>query len=139
LTNTQYNSNDDLKKNPPNADVYFCGSDQIWNTLHKNGKDPSFYLDFVPEEKVKASYAASFATDNVSEELKPILKERVEKLDGISVREKSGVNIIKDLKIDRVVNVVDPVFLLDKNDWDKIGDREFSEQYILIYDFHNLL
>ena len=52
---------------------------------------------------------------------KPILKERVEKLDGIGVREKSGVNIIKDLKIDRVVNVVDPVFLLDKNDWNKIG------------------
>ncbi|AGK52660.1 hypothetical protein B1NLA3E_04430 [Bacillus sp. 1NLA3E] len=137
LTSTRYSSNEDLKKSLPEANAYLCGSDQIWNTLHKNGKDPAFYLDFVPEGKIKASYAASFATDTVSEELKSILKERIEKLDGIGVREKSGVNIIRELKINRGVNVVDPVFLLDRDEWDKMGTEKFNEQYILIYDFDN--
>ena len=30
-TKRRYISNDDLKQNPPEADVYFAGSDQIWN------------------------------------------------------------------------------------------------------------
>ncbi|MGM0874216.1 MAG: polysaccharide pyruvyl transferase family protein [Bacillota bacterium] len=137
ITNTRYTSNEELKKNLPDADAYICGSDQIWNSLHSNGKDPAFYLDFVPEEKIKASYAASFATETISEEYKSMVKERVERLDGVGVREKSGVEILKRLDIDKAINVVDPVFLLDKEDWNNLCVREFNEKYILIYDFDN--
>ena len=45
LTPRRYTSNDDLKQNPPEADVYFAGSDQIWNCFFPNGKDPVFLLD----------------------------------------------------------------------------------------------
>ncbi len=137
ITKIRYASNDDLKKNTPSADAYICGSDQIWNSLHRNGKDPAFYLDFAPDEKIKASYAASFATDTISDEYKPMVRERVDRLDGISVREKSGVEIINKLNINKAVNVVDPVFLLNHEDWRKIGKREFKENYVLIYDFDN--
>ncbi len=137
VTKSRFTSNEELKKNIPYADAYICGSDQIWNTLHKNGKDPAFYLDFVPNEKIKASYAASFATDTISDEIKLMVKERVERLDGVGVREKSGVEILKRLGINRAVNVVDPVFLLDKEEWNNIGTREFKEEYILVYDFDN--
>lgn len=137
LTENRYASNDELKKNPPSADAYFCGSDQIWNTLTSNGKDPAFFLDFVPEEKIKASYAASFATDSINDEIKPIVKERVNKLSGVGVREKSGVKILENLQVTSAVNVVDPVFLLEKEDWDYIAKREFEEDYVLIYDFDN--
>ncbi len=135
ITKERYTSNDELKKNVPNSDVYICGSDQIWNSLHSNGKDPAFYLDFVPEGKIKASYAASFATETISEEIKPDLKRRIKRLDAVSVREKSGVEILKELDINNAVNVVDPVFLLDKQEWDKLGKEEFKDEYILIYDF----
>ncbi|MFS0638303.1 polysaccharide pyruvyl transferase family protein [Mesobacillus foraminis] len=137
LTSNQYKSNDDLKDKLPYANGYLCGSDQIWNTLHKNGRDPAFYLDFVPDGKIKASYAASFATDVISDEFKPLLKERIEKLDGIGIREKSGINIIEDLQIQGGVNVVDPVFLLNKCEWDELVCEEFTEKYILVYDFDN--
>ena len=40
----RYHSNDELKKDPPIADAYIAGSDQIWNTVFKNGRDPAFYL-----------------------------------------------------------------------------------------------
>ncbi|MBY0007040.1 polysaccharide pyruvyl transferase family protein [Priestia aryabhattai] len=137
LTELRFTSNEELKKNLPCADAYLCGSDQIWNTLHRNGKDPAFYLDFVPYEKIKASYGASFATDTISDKYKPIVKERVERLDGVGVREQSGVEILRELNINTAVNVVDPVFLLDQEEWNYIGTREFKEKYILIYDFDN--
>ncbi|MEH7549898.1 polysaccharide pyruvyl transferase family protein, partial [Neobacillus vireti] len=128
LSKLKYNSYEELKNDPPIADAYICGSDQIWNTLHKNGKDPAFYLDFVPDEKIKGSYAASFATESILEEHKPMIKQRVSRLDRISVREKSGVKILKELDINQVVNVVDPVFLLEKNEWDKLYIKEFKEK-----------
>lgn len=137
LTNLRFSSNEELKKSPPYADAYICGSDQIWNTLHRNGKDPAFYLDFVPDDKIKASYAASFATDTISDDYKIMIKERVTKLDGVSVREKSGVEILNNLEINNAVHVVDPVFLLEKAEWNKIGTKEFKEKYILVYDFDN--
>ena len=31
----RYNSFQELLNNPPEADIYFCGSDQIWNTQIK--------------------------------------------------------------------------------------------------------
>lgn len=137
LTKNRYKSNDELKINLPNADVYICGSDQIWNCSHKNGKDPAFYLDFVPNEKIKASYAASFATDTISDKYKPIIKEWVGRLDGIGVREKSGVEILNRMNINRGVNVVDPAFLLSKEEWNHIVKKNYKEKYILVYDFDN--
>ena len=67
LTDKTYRNNEELKLNPPIADIYFAGSDQIWNTIFENGKDPAFYLDFAPKESIKASYAASFATEKVDD------------------------------------------------------------------------
>ena len=136
-TNLRFSSYEELKENVPFADAYICGSDQIWNTLHRNGKDPTFYLDFVPDGKIKASYAASFAIDTISDEYKPMVKERVKRLDGVSVREKSGVEILKKLDINNAVNVVNPVFLLEKEEWNTIGTKEYKEEYILVYDFDN--
>lgn len=137
LTTLRYKSNEELKVNLPVADGYLCGSDQIWNSLHKNGKDPAFYLDFVPEQKIKASYAASFATDSISDEIKPFVKQLVRRLDGISVRESSGVKILEEMNIYNVSNVVDPVFLLNKEEWDLMVNKDFNEKYLLIYDFDN--
>lgn len=135
ITNTGYTSNDALKKATPEADAYICGSDQIWNSLHKNGRDPAFYLDFAPESKIKLAYAASFATDTIADEFKPFVKEKVQKLDGVGVREISGVKILHDLDIEEALPVVDPVFLLGTDDWDQVGNLKFNEKFILIYDF----
>lgn len=136
LTDKQYVSNMDLKQNPPMADVYFAGSDQIWNTTFKNGKDPAFYLDFTPKDSIKASYAASFATEDIIEEYKPKVTKWLSDFDYISVRESSGVDIIKNLGIDNAVTVLDPVFLLNSDKWQQIEKPlHLKKRYILVYDF----
>lgn len=135
-TEKHYTSNDELKANPPEADIYIAGSDQIWNTFFNNGKDPAFYLDFAPEESVKASYAASFSLENIPDEYRQFVTEKLQNLDYISVRETSGVEIINNLGISSSVQVLDPIFLLDKNDWSKV-EKNINNvgPYILVYDF----
>lgn len=138
-TKQLYKDNQSLKNNIPLADVYICGSDQIWNTLFENGKDPAFYLDFVPKEKLTISYAASFATENIAENLKGFVKEKINAIDCISVRESSGVRILNDLEVENVTHVLDPVFLLSKEEWLKkfSVNTNSGNPYVLVYDFDN--
>lgn len=136
LTKKCYRSNEELKESPPFADVYLAGSDQIWNTLFQNGRDPAFYLDFAPKSSVKASYAASFATEDILEEWKESTKRWLNELDFISVRESSGMNIIRKLGINNGKLVMDPVFLLENGFWEKlISEYSAKEAYLLLYDF----
>ena len=137
-TKENYTSNDELKNNLPDADVYICGSDQIWNSFFQNGKDPAFYLDFVPKDKLKISYAASFATKTIKDTIKPFVKDKVNNIDVISVRESSGLDILKDLDINNVTHVLDPVFLLSKETWNTLCiPVSFTKPYILLYDADN--
>lgn len=131
----RYHSIDELRENPPMADVYFAGSDQIWNTLFPNGRDPAFYLDFAPNGKIKASYAASFATEDVEDSWKPQITKWLQSLDYVSVRESSGIQIAKSLGISDAVQVVDPVFLLSIEDWRAIAADASASLYVLVYDF----
>lgn len=136
ITQCRFTSNEDLKRNPPKADVYFAGSDQIWNCFFQNGRDPAFYLDFAPEGCIKASYAASFATEDVAEEWKPQIRQWLSGLDSISVRESSGVEIVERLGIPGAVQVLDPVFLLPKEEWEQLAQPlPKKEPFIFLYDF----
>ena len=132
-----YRSNEELKEDLPEADAYICGSDQIWNSFFQNGKDPSFYLNFVPSNKLKISYAASFAIDAIEESLKPFVKENIERIDEISVRESSGLKILEDLSITRAVQVLDPVFLIGSKYWEDTFVTPIKEKFIFVYDFES--
>lgn len=135
-TERRYASFRELKEEPPYADVYFAGSDQIWNSIFPNGRDPAFYLQFAPEKAIKASYAASFATDEVKPEYRNRIQSWLNDLDFISVRELSGISLLNEMQISRGVQAVDPVFLLERTDWDKLCQPlKIKKPYILVYDF----
>lgn len=136
VTPVRYASNEELKDNPPEAEIYFAGSDQIWNTTFQNGKDPAFYLDFVPTDRVKASYAASFATEQIDKKWEKKIAQWLSDFDYISVRERSGVELAEGLGINHVEQVLDPVFLLSVADWEEVEKKlTVNEPYILVYDF----
>ena len=136
VTDKTYSSNEELKKYLPEADIYIAGSDQIWNPVLENGKDPSFYLDFVPDNKKKIAYAGSFSVDEIPDEIKPAVREYLQKFDAVSVRETSALKITNDLGIGNVKAVLDPVFLLGSDEWKKICISSLTaEKYVLVYDF----
>lgn len=138
LTKDRYKSNDEIKENIPEADIYFAGSDQIWNTATENGKDPAFFLDFAPSTSILSSYAASFSVSEIEQDLHEIIKNRLLRFNYISVREKSGLKIINEFGISNAQLVLDPTFLLDKSEWLKITSPKLVyEKYIFIYDQEN--
>lgn len=134
-TKEVYHKIEDLRRNPPLADVYIAGSDQIWNTSFRNGTDAVYYLDFGTPKTKRVSYAASFATLSLVEGTEHFVREHLSLFDKISVREQSGLDILSSLGFQGVV-VSDPVFLLSAEDWDKtFGCTDIDEDYILVYDF----
>ncbi len=137
-TSQRYTTLEELHMNPPVADLFVAGSDQIWNTLFPNGRDGAFYLDFVPQSDsyIKCSYAASFATPIIEKKFIPSVANMLSGLDFISVREQSGLRLLGECVVDGGVRVVDPVFLFTAQEWIEMLDiQAVDEEYILVYDF----
>lgn len=121
-------------KSPPVFDVYLAGSDQIWNS--ENKPNLLYFLDFVKgEENKKLSYASSFGTSSYSEKYKDTLKMLLEDFDQISVREKDGLQIVKELTGRDAVQSLDPTLLLSKDEWGKYLTEKKTNlgDYILVY------
>ncbi len=123
---------DDLSNDPPKFDAYVCGSDQIWNI--QNFINPVFFLRFAPKDILKIAYAPSFGRDKIPKERKDILANWVSEFDAVSVRESSGVEILKEATGVAPVHVLDPVFLLTDSTWNNIAiEPNFKGKYLLFY------
>lgn len=129
-----YKTNEEIKENLPDADAYICGSDQIWNSFFQNGRDPAFYLDFVPDNKPKISYAASFAIKKLETKVEDFVFQKVSRIDYVSVREKSALDILDKIGIKNAERVLDPVFLIDKEDWVRDFVKPINDDFIFVYD-----
>lgn len=118
-------------------DICICGSDQIWNSAtYPLGEDSAYFLEF--HDGTKIAYAASFGGKTVSELGRQNISAYLPKFKAVSVREKSAVEILKQFGIN-AVHVVDPVFLISKNEWEKLAKRPkgVPEKYILAYGYDN--
>lgn len=109
---------------------YIVGSDQVWRDWWGNRETIGYYFfNFLKGKKInRISYAASFGKDKINEVIKPddvdYLKPYVQEFNKISVREKSGIKIIKDAwGVDEVNAVVDPTLLLDASDYSELIDN----------------
>lgn len=136
-TSRKYESFEELNTYKPEADMFVAGSDQIWNVYYDNGLDPSFYCAFEPDSNKRMSYAASFGANTIPEDSEPFVKEMLSKMKAISVRESSGVKIVEHLGLN-AQHVLDPVFLLETEEWQSMCRKKCGEGYVLVYDFlHN--
>lgn len=114
-----------------NYDSFVTGSDQVWNFTWYN---PEYFLDFVPSDKKKISYAASIGSDYLTEEQKRTFKNSLKDYYAVSVREPSSIKLIEDLSPVPVVSTLDPTLLLEREDWDKVSSKRLiDEEYIFCY------
>jgi hypothetical protein len=118
-----YNDYETLKKNPPKADIYIAGSDQIW---HPNLCKPLFFLDFLTDNKKRYSYAASMGVTDIKPEKEKLFSSLVSKFDTVSVREAEMVPVVEKYTDKSVQEHIDPTFLLKADQW-----RELEEEYII--------
>ncbi|MBE6740171.1 MAG: polysaccharide pyruvyl transferase family protein [Ruminococcaceae bacterium] len=131
LTN-RYDDYDALVKSPPQSDMYLIGSDQVWNITYRYR--PEFFADFAPKNVKVASYAASIGRYDYNQVQLEKFEKGLEKVYPISVRENSAKDFIKEKFNKESLVHLDPVFLLDKEQWSKVADEpQKEEKYILCY------
>lgn len=128
-----YNSIYELKNNPPEADIYITGSDQVWAGDLNNPNIWIFYLDFGDETAKRLSYAASFGFSYFPGKDEEKFKELLSVFNAISVREANGVDICQKFGFE-ATRCVDSTFLLKKEQYISImSPRKHNETYAFFY------
>lgn len=129
-----YNSMAKLYRTNLGYNTYIVGSDQVWNPSANSSIEP-YFLTFAPKEAKKISYASSFGVSHIAPELQERFKKLLSNIDVISVRETSGVELVKQLTGRNAELVVDPTLLLNKQEWMPYMKvyPDMPKRYVLIY------
>lgn len=121
----------DIKEN--DVDCIVVGSDQVWRPKYfkeqwETGIEDAF-LAFTKGWKIKrVAYAASFGVDTweYTPQETEKCKEAIKMFDAISVREDSGVKLLRDNLQASATHVLDPTLLLMKNDYQLLFGRAMT-------------
>lgn len=121
----------ELKVNPPEADVYICGSDVVW---YPRRMSEPYFLNFNTAAR-RIAYAPSFGTADVPVWFRKMAKPWLEKFHAVSTREQTGADVCNEiLGSDKCVCNLDPTLLLQADDYRKLFASERStEKYCLAY------
>lgn len=128
----------DLEQINDLCDSFIVGSDQVWTRDAIRLMGYYFFLSFITDDKKKIAYSCSFGQDKFEALPNTIrrVKYYLKKFDAISVRENSGVKILREtLGVDGQ-QVLDPIFLLPSSEYEKIATKaqQFEQgNYILSY------
>lgn len=121
---------DNINECTSDYDVFITGSDQVWNM---NWYRPEWFLEFV-HGKPKIAYAASLASDKITEKQSTVIKEHLKDFTAVSIREKKLVERVKELSPVGAEYVLDPTLLLSDEEWNEVcADRVISEKYVFCY------
>ncbi|WP_043931163.1 polysaccharide pyruvyl transferase family protein [Bacillus sp. EB01] len=132
ISNTIFIGDEQILKSKPKYDAYIVGSDQVWNTEISN-KSKAYFFHFVSEGK-KISYAASLGKQEPNELERQYFTSFLPYFDAISVRERSLKDHLKENFNINAEHVLDPVFLLDKEEWFKIARKtNLPQNFVLCY------
>lgn len=128
FTPTRYRSVNHLKKHPPQADAYLCGSDQVWHYrsfaftwLIKRYAD-AVMLNFGSNDCLRIAYAPSFGVTKIQENDLSWLKPKLDRFTCLSTRERSSVEMLESASQKPVEWVPDPTLLCPLSCLEAIAD-----------------
>lgn len=109
------------------------GSDQLW--LPVNVVSDYYTLNWGPDNINKISYSTSFGFSSIPNKYTELYIKFLKRIEHLSTREESGVEIIKQLINKEAKLVCDPTILLTKEEWhnESTKERKYNEKYILCY------
>ena len=117
-------------------DAFVCGSDQVWSPL---SYDDKYFLSFVENPKKKVAYAPSLGCEKIANDtIREKTKSCLLSFDHLSVREKQGQKLIRELTGKMAQVVADPTLLMDQTAWNQLipdctMDHLQEDKYILCY------
>ncbi len=109
----------ELKVNPPVADVYLTGSDQVWGRCVPNMEPYMFNFGNIHIPRI--AYAASFGRTIVSKKEIKYASSLLQRYKAVGVRELSGIDVCKQLGYDNARFTPDPTILLNKEEWMEVS------------------
>lgn len=122
-------------------DIAIVGSDQMWNPDLSGGSlDPFYTLKEIKANR-KISYAVSTGNSDNVNKYSNVFLELLKDLDYISVREETTAIKMRKITPKDIEVVLDPVFLLSREEWEKEiaekcsnkNDSLYRKKYILSY------
>lgn len=127
-------TDDTVKTAAAAYDALITGSDQVW---HPSAVCDAYLLHFPGVSARKLSYAASVAVPSLSDGQKTRYREAFSDFAAISVREREAVDLIGPLSPVPVEWVVDPVFLLPREEWERLAVvyPRTPQSYVFCYFF----
>lgn len=118
-------------------DVVVHGSDQIWRKQPEiKTYNPVYFGKHRIQAKKKISYAASMGILPESDSEKQEIMKLLTNLDGISVRERDLLDLVKFLGFSEAHQDIDPTLLLTSDEWCNMFNlkkRRLGEKYALYY------
>ena len=119
---------DEIKK--MNLDAIIVGSDQVWRPCYFksqwNAGIENAFLSFTRDWKIKRiAYAASFGVNDweFSDQETQLVAEAAKLFSAISVREDSGIKLLKEKLNLNSIQVLDPTLLLSRDDYVKLVEK----------------
>lgn len=112
-----YDTAESLMQNPPVADVYCTGSDQMWNSIWNDGILKEHFLAYAPAGKKRIAFSTSFGRTELDKSELEITRSFIQKYDAISVREKSALDLLEQMDYRNGVHVLDPTLIMTADDW----------------------
>ncbi len=116
-------------------DAIVCGSDQIWNARLTGGLIPEYFGYGLSKDIIKIAYAGSNGATIVDLDLFPLFKKYISSFRAVSIREKGLSDFLNSHGIFNI-QVLDPIFLLDKEEWHSIAIKPKEKEYVLTYSFN---
>lgn len=115
-------------------DLFFAGSDQIWNPNSKI-VNSNFFLEFAPYNK-RRTYAPSFSVNDIPDNYIDKYKSYLNGFEKLSVREKRGQYIIDRLIQKEAELVLDPTLLLEAKDYNCLKKKcvsKVASKYVVLF------
>ena len=119
-------------------DFFVTGSDQVWNPNFRDslGQLENRLLAFArPEQRV--CFAPSIGIDELDKKYHLLFHKEWNKYSFLNIREQSGADIIKEITGRTADVVLDPTFMVDKEEWlsleKPLPGFDETEPYILYY------
>lgn len=136
-TSSREYSLDELEVGLQDVDALIVGSDQVWTNVSRIN-----FLDFGPAGALRIAYAVSAPWPALDADWMERARKFISRFDAISVREIEGLEVCKRLERNDAFHALDPVLLLDEQDYLDVvrrdgEDVEFSSATVLGY-FVNL-
>ena len=134
-TDCLYTTIDELKQNPPEADAYITGSDQVWHDSLMDRNNTATYLDFGAPSVRRISYAASIGREIPQQEISTFVA-LLKHFDRISVREHKAQELLQGLGFPKTTVTIDPTLLLSSAQYGEIENAEglaFPNPYAFFY------